>query len=167
MDLREATAADQPAIDQLLDRAFGPARGRRTAARLRGASAPAFTRVADGGGILGSIAIHPVLLVRADGGDWPLFLLGPLASDPTRRGQGIGLALMAEAVAWLDRSAAPCVLIGDAPYYGRFGFSADATSGWRLPGPFDPRRLLLRAGSPAEFAGLAWLLPDAPVAAAA
>jgi predicted N-acetyltransferase YhbS len=36
------------------------------------------------------------------------------------------------------------VMIGDPEYYGRFGFEAEGTSGWTLPGPGDPRRLLLR-----------------------
>jgi predicted N-acetyltransferase YhbS len=36
------------------------------------------------------------------------------------------------------------VLIGDDPYYGRFGFSASPDRQWSLPGPFDPHRLLVR-----------------------
>jgi predicted N-acetyltransferase YhbS len=36
------------------------------------------------------------------------------------------------------------VMIGDPEYYGRFGFSADATAGWTMPGPWEPRRLLAR-----------------------
>ena len=42
------------------------------------------------------------------------------------------------------------LLVGDAPYYGRFGFSAEKTGALRLPGPFEPERLLgleLKAGA--------------------
>ena len=46
---------------------------------------------------------------------------------------------------------APMVMIGDPEYYGRFGFSADGTSGWTLPGPWEPRRLLLRNTTMAEL----------------
>ena len=38
------------------------------------------------------------------------------------------------------------MMIGDPEYYGRFfGFDADATGEWDLPGPFEQRRLLARA----------------------
>jgi predicted N-acetyltransferase YhbS len=44
----------------------------------------------------------------------------------------------------------PMVLIGDAIYYDRFfGFSAANTAGWKLPGPWEPARLLCRTANPA------------------
>ena len=42
------------------------------------------------------------------------------------------------------------ILLGDAPYYARFGFSDRKTGELSLPGPFDRDRLLgleLRAGA--------------------
>ena len=36
------------------------------------------------------------------------------------------------------------LLIGDPAYYGRFGFTADATAGWAAPGPVERHRLLSR-----------------------
>jgi predicted N-acetyltransferase YhbS len=66
---------------------------------------------------------------------------------------------MARATAALDACGHDAVVIGDAPYYGRFGFHAGLTEGWRLPGPFDPDRLLLRAKDPEAWRGPAWLAP--------
>jgi predicted N-acetyltransferase YhbS len=42
----------------------------------------------------------------------------------------------------------PQVLIGDEPYYGKFGF-VEAPRGWQCPGPWDPARLLVRGANPA------------------
>ena len=42
------------------------------------------------------------------------------------------------------------LLVGDAPYYARFGFSAAKTAKLSLPGPFERERLLgleLREGA--------------------
>ena len=51
---------------------------------------------------------------------------------------------MHAALAAIMPDDAPMVMIGDAEYYGRFGFNADKSGGWTLPGPWEPRRLLLR-----------------------
>ena len=38
------------------------------------------------------------------------------------------------------------MLVGDPEYYGtRFGFSAERTGGWTLPGPYEQHRLLALA----------------------
>jgi predicted N-acetyltransferase YhbS len=168
MDIRNRIPADAPEVDALLDRCFGPARHRRTAALLRGGSEPVLARVmVENGAVIGSIALHPVRLVRANGARVPLLLLGPLVSDPGRRGEGIGVRLMEAALAWLDEQNCPSVLIGDAPYYGRFGYCAAATAEWRLPGPVDRARLLLRCADAAAFGGPASLVPAERVARAA
>ena len=52
--------------------------------------------------------------------------------------------------------APPILLIGDAPFYGRFGFAAAATAGWQLPGPVDRARLLLR-GDAAALPKFGWI----------
>ncbi len=76
-------------------------------------------------------------------------MVGPVAILPERQGQGFGRALMAAQATALD-PAAPLsqMLIGDAPYYARFGF-AEAPRGWQCPGPWDPARLLIRGANPA------------------
>jgi predicted N-acetyltransferase YhbS len=71
---------------------------------------------------------------------------------PALQREGYGKALTLASLAAIDSSARPLpqVLIGDADYYGRFfGFSAEGTGGWTLPGPFDPARLLVRGANPA------------------
>lgn len=70
-------------------------------------------------------------------------LLGPLAVDPAYAGAGIGSALMRHAIAEAARLGHPAILlVGDAPYYERFGFSADKTAGLAMPGPYERDRFL-------------------------
>ena len=72
------------------------------------------------------------------GGTGPALLLGPLAVAPDCRKRGIGAALMQRALAAARRRGHGAVLlVGDAPYYGRFGFSAEKTAALRMPGPFE------------------------------
>ena len=70
-------------------------------------------------------------------------LLGPLVVDPAEKGKGFGRALVEEG---LDRAKAQgfslVLLVGDMPYYGRFGFSPVRPGQITLPGPVDPARLL-------------------------
>ncbi len=84
-------------------------------------------------------------------GGVPALTLGPLAVDPSCRKLGIGKALVRRALAAAKaRGHGAVLLLGDAPYYGRFGFSALTTGELRLPGPFEPDRLLgleLREGA--------------------
>ena len=64
---------------------------------------------------------------------------------PDFRGRGIGAALMRRALAEAARLGHRAVLlVGDAPYYGRFGFSAEKTGALWLPGPYEKHRLLAR-----------------------
>jgi len=87
----------------------------------------------------------------------PALLLGPLAVRPDCRGRGIGAALMAYAIAEARARGHPeILLVGDEPYYARFGFSAAATGALSLPGPFERHRLLSLslAGERGTAAGL-------------
>ncbi len=141
-------AAHLPAVESLLDARFGPARRNRTAYRLRDSA----TALGDfsvcalaGDQLVGSLQCWPIAL-RTLGGDMlPLILLGPVAVAADHEGQGIASAMMHASLAALDAAGSPPVLlIGDAPFYGRFGFSAAGTRYWTLPGPVDQARLLLR-----------------------
>jgi predicted N-acetyltransferase YhbS len=92
------------------------------------------------------------------GGTGGALLLGPLAVDPEFAGQGYGRALIAEA---LDEAKATgvrlVVLVGDEPYYGRFGFRPVPLGQITLPGPVDPRRVLaaeLSEGAMASYRGV-------------
>src|SRR6266446_6492557 len=90
-------------------------------------------------------------LWHVSAGGVPALVLGPLAVDPSCRKLGIGEALVQRALAAAKaRGHGAVLLLGDAPYYARFGFSARKTSELRLPGPFEPDRLLgleLREGA--------------------
>jgi predicted N-acetyltransferase YhbS len=131
------------AVEHLLDDAFGADRHSRTAYLLRTAGteiASLSFAILGEGRLVGSIQCWPVRV-----GETKLVLVGPVAVASDRQGAGIGHQLMH---ATLEAGAAignpPMVMIGDPEYYGRFGFTDDATGGWTLPGPWEPRRLLVR-----------------------
>jgi predicted N-acetyltransferase YhbS len=129
-------------VENLLDDAFGADRHQRTAYLLR-QGMPVIDHlsfaVVDGGKVVGSIQCWPVSV-----GDAPLILVGPVAVSSERQNQGIGHSLMHATLDAARPDDAPMVMIGDPEYYGRFGFVADRTGGWTLPGPWEPHRLLLR-----------------------
>jgi predicted N-acetyltransferase YhbS len=153
-----AQASDLPEIDLLLDAGFGPARHNRTAYRLREGATPdwhlSFVARADGA-LVGSVQCWQIRLRTADGATIPLVLVGPVVTAAAQRGQGIATKLIEAALAALDSAGPkPALLIGDAPFYGRFGFDAAATGGWIMPGPVEASRLLLRwSGAPLPAVG--------------
>jgi predicted N-acetyltransferase YhbS len=136
-------------VEALLDDAFGPNRKGRTAYKLRDgvAAIPALSFAAvKGDTLIGSLQSWPV---RIDG--FALTLVGPVAVSTKLQRSGIGRMLMAA----LDIASgeAPLMMIGDPEYYGRFfGFSAEATADWELPGPVERHRLLAR-GVPMGLVG--------------
>ena len=136
-------------IEQLLDLAFGADRGQRTAYRVRHGTHPIseFSLAAiEEGELVGSIQCWPVQLTEGDGTTAPLILVGPVAVRPDRQRDGIGRMLVEAALAKADAVGSdPMMLIGDADYYQRFfGFKAEHTAGWTLPGPVERDRLLAR-----------------------
>ena len=148
IDIAPAITADIPAIASLLDASFGPARHNRTAYRLRDGATPlaALSCVAKAGDvIIGTVQCWDITLRSVAGVCAPLVLLGPVAVAAVHQGAGVASALIRHALAAADaRGAPPVLLVGDEAFYGRFGFSAAATTGWRMPGPVDQARLLLR-----------------------
>ena len=149
--------AGRPAVEALLDLSFGPARQQRTASLLRaGASRidQASFRLLANGALLGSVECWE-LQWHGQGQSRRIAMLGPIAVHPDHRAHGIGAQLMERALAELDRLQLAVMLIGDEPYYGRWGFSPRHTGGWVLPGPVERNRLLLRAPVPQQFAGAA------------
>jgi predicted N-acetyltransferase YhbS len=148
------------AVEQLLDRAFGDDRLRRTAYRIREGVAAmpelSFAAVEDGA-MIGTIQCWPVLFTGDDGASVPMTMVGPVAVVPERQASGIGKQLMVHALVAAEESAvaAALMLIGDPEYYGRFfGFTADRTAGWRLPGPVERHRLLARGDAVPAGAGV-------------
>lgn len=130
------------AVEKLLDDAFGADRHKRTAYLLR-QGVPVIDHlsfaVVEGDVVIGSIQCWPVSVARAQ-----LVLVGPVAVSPGRQNQGIGQGLMNAMLGAARSDSPPMLMIGDPEYYGRFGFVADETGGWILPGPWEPHRLLLR-----------------------
>lgn len=136
--------ADTAAREALLDRAMGPGRKRKSSEALRRGRLPAeglalVARSADGA-VLGTVRLWNVTL---GAGGRPALLLGPLAVEPSVKSAGIGSALMRQAIAEArDLGHGAILLVGDEPYYGRFGFSAERTGELAMPGPYERHRLL-------------------------
>ncbi|GLS43675.1 GNAT family N-acetyltransferase [Methylobacterium brachythecii] len=141
--IRHETASDIGARERLLDTCFGEGRYAKTSQRLREGRLPAgglslSAEDADGR-LVGTVRLWHVEAGRGR----PALLLGPLAVDPSIQGCGLGGGLMQAAVARAKKLGhAAVLLVGDAPYYERFGFSADKAAGLYMPGPFERERLL-------------------------
>ena len=150
--LAPETADDQWEVEALYDTCFAPGREALSSYRLRDGvpPVPGLSRVArDADGILaGAIRYWPVHVGAVDA-----LLLGPVAVHPTRQGEGLGRALIEDSVA----RAAPLgwarvMLVGDAPYYGRFGFTR--LDHVVMPPPTNPERVLGRALLPGAWDGI-------------
>jgi predicted N-acetyltransferase YhbS len=138
------TAADISARDRLLDRAMGPNWRRKASEKLRRGRVPAedlaFVARDIKGDIVGTVRLWDVLATGLNGS---ALLLGPLAVEPSLKGVGIGSALMRHAIHEAERRGDGAILlVGDGPYYERFGFSSEKTGSLAMPGPYDPRRFL-------------------------
>jgi len=139
--IRSERASDVVAREALLDACFGENRHTRTCQRLRDGRAPAeglaLSALAQGR-LVGTLRLWHI-----SAGGVPALVLGPLAVDPSCRDLGVGSALMERALtAAKARGHGAVVLLGDAPYYARFGFSGLKTTELSLPGPFERDRLL-------------------------
>ncbi|MFA7430270.1 MAG: N-acetyltransferase [Rhodospirillaceae bacterium] len=150
------TAADAAVVELLLDRAFGPQRHEKTCQRLRDGQAPAHglafvVRRQDE--VIATIRFWDLLI----GGTHRALLLGPLAVEAEYRCDGWGAKLVRYGLNQAAlRGHRAVILVGDAPYYARFGFSPDLTLDMTLPGPVDRARFLgleLTAGALAGAAG--------------
>lgn len=152
--LRTEQPADAPAVEALVDRAFGPGRFTKVSERVR-EFAP-FRRdlsvcALSGGTLVGSVRMWDVRI-----GGLAAIFLGPLAVDAAHRRGGTGGALVERACELAAAAGASAVLlVGDPPLFERFGFSVEAARGIVLPGAVDQKRVMLRALKPGvgEMAG--------------
>ena len=139
--IRTELSSDVNAREALLNQAFGPKRLRKTSEKLRVGRVPAlaFTAVDDNGKLIGTVRLWNIIAGSAGAS----LLLGPLAVDCNHQGAGLGRALMEQAIfAARDFGADSILLVGDEPYYSRFGFSAALTRSLHLPGPVERNRFL-------------------------
>ncbi|MEN8894358.1 GNAT family N-acetyltransferase [Planktotalea arctica] len=153
-ELKREIESDWWEVEALYDLCFAPGREALSSYRLRDGVAPVaeLTCVArDGDAILaGAIRFWPVRIAQAEA-----LLLGPVAVHPTRQGEGLGGALIRDSLARAQESGWERVmLVGDAPYYAKFGFHR--LSGVNMPPPTNPERVLglaLREGAWDGIAG--------------
>ena len=154
MTIREEAPPDAPAREALLDACFGEERFRKTCERLREGRKPAdglsLTMEDADGDLMGTVRLWHVTA----GPNRPALLLGPIAIEPSLQGLGLGSKLMRVAI---ERAAArrhrAVLLVGDAPYYKRFGFSTEATDALWLPGPYERERFVGLELQPGALAG--------------
>jgi predicted N-acetyltransferase YhbS len=153
--LRE-TPDDGAEVEFLYDLAFAPGRTALSSYRLRDGVGPVadLSLVArDEYDVLaGAIRYWPV---RVGAAGTPALLLGPVAVHPTRQGEGLGALLISESLYQAARRDwKRVILVGDEPYYRRFGFTRDAAPALEFPPPTNPDRLLARALVPGAFDGV-------------
>ncbi|AOG04131.1 GNAT family N-acetyltransferase [Bosea sp. RAC05] len=154
--IRDEVAADIPDREALLDRCLGERRTAKSSERLREGRLPAdglaLTAERDG------VVVATVRLWSVEAGGKAALLLGPLAVAPELQGEGLGRAMMREAI-WRAacRGHGAVLLVGDAAYYERFGFSGDLTRDLAMPGPVERERFLgleLRDGALSGASGI-------------
>lgn len=152
--IRAEQAGDAAPIEALLDRAFGPGRFTKSSERVREFATfrPDLSFCAwDGATLLGSVRMWAVRV-----GDKPVVFLGPLAVEAEARKFGVGGLMVEQACQAAEKAGFPLVLlVGDEPYFQRFGFSAAPARDVHLPSPVDQRRVLVRELSPGGATGLA------------
>ncbi len=161
LSIRAEQPSDGDAIDRLHERAFGPGRFARTASRLR-EGAPHLPELSFTA-LVGTLLVGSVRLTVVKAGDSPALMLGPLTVEPAFEGRGIGAALIRRSLeAAKQHGHGLVLLVGDEPYYSRFGFRRIPPGQLLLPGPVNPMRFLaheLREGALAEARGLVSVLP--------
>jgi len=148
---------DYDAVEKLAEQAFGPGRFARSAFRLREGVMHepdlSFT-LHRNGKLVGSVKLTKILI-----GNDEALLLGPLVVAPECKSEGVGAALMREAVSAATKANHEAILlVGDFDYYKKFGFEQVAHGQIKMPGPADPARILLCPlvdGVKAKFQGLA------------
>jgi predicted N-acetyltransferase YhbS len=151
--IREETSQDFFAREALLDLSFGPERWRKTCERLREGRRPA-ARLAfsahENGVLVGTLRFWSI----AAGENHDALLLGPIAVDPFLRSRGLGARMIRHGLFCArERGHGAVLLVGDAPYYERFGFLRDGAENLDLPGPVELERFLALELQPGALAG--------------
>ncbi len=149
LSTRPMAELDLEIVETMSAEAFGPGRFARAAFRLREGVGPHLplsfvaSMQVDAGNpgqrkIVGSVLVTPIEI-----GERPALLLGPLVVLPAHKNLGIGRELMNRAIGAARQAGHKLmILVGDEPYYGRFGFHRVPPGQIEMPGPVDPARLL-------------------------
>ena len=150
--LGRETAEDWWEVEALYDLCFAPGREALSSYRLRDGIAPVaelgLVARDEEGNLAAAIRFWPVRV-----GGRAALLLGPVAVHPTRQGEGLGGWLIAESLEQARKLGWKRVLlVGDAPYYGRFGFAR--LEGVEMPPPTNPERVLGLELEPGAWAGV-------------
>ncbi len=149
--LNRETPSDQWEVEALFDLCFSPGRRALSSYRLRHGVKPVakLCLVArdDQDILAGAIRFWPVRV-----GQQRALLLGPIAVHPTHQGEGLGAMLMAQTLGQASSDWSRVILVGDGPYYGRFGF--EILPGVDMPAPTDPGRVLGFALQPGAWDGV-------------
>jgi predicted N-acetyltransferase YhbS len=155
LNIQPETPEDDPAIEKLSERTFGPGRFARSAYRLR--EGVAHRRELSYTARIGTLLVGSVRLTPITIGGEKAVLLGPLTVEPPFRSRGVGRALMEASMKAAKNDGVKLILlVGDEPYYGRLGFKKVEHGRVKLPGPVDPDRVLIAelvAGSFEKVAG--------------
>jgi predicted N-acetyltransferase YhbS len=134
---------DFDAVEALIDSAFGPGRYAKSAERLREGNqqlAGVSVVAREAGAVVGCARMWPVKV-----GATPAVLLGPFAVADEMRNRGLGLALVQAACEAAAKAGhALVILVGDAPFFARAGFTPVDPKAISFPGPVDMRRVLVR-----------------------
>jgi predicted N-acetyltransferase YhbS len=162
MQITPENPEDSQDIEALLDVAFGTARSGKTVYRLRDGVEPIpqlCTVIREDGTLKGSLRFWPVVIGDAR---VPALLLGPVAVAPADRGKGYARELIWDGLDRARRLGYRIVLlVGDEPYYLRFGFTRAFTMELSLPGPVDLNRFLGLELQPRALSGVSGMLQRA------
>jgi predicted N-acetyltransferase YhbS len=128
--------------DVAFERVISPIEGEMAAKQLEGVTSEGTAEMASSAAVTTPPPAYGRTL-PSRGREGVALLLGPLAVCPSQKGAGIGSALMRRAIEEARRLGHGAILlVGDAPYYGRFGFSAEKTGRLAMPGPYERDRFL-------------------------
>ena len=152
MELGQEQPGDWWEVEGLYDLCFAPGREALSSYRLRDGVPPVAELCLwlrdEGGALAAAIRYWPVRV-----GGVPALLLGPVAVHPTRQGEGLAGIVISES---LNRARLAgwerVMLVGDAPYYQRFGF--ERLEGVIMPPPTNPERVLGLELAPGGWEGV-------------
>ena len=160
--LRAEAPEDGPAVDALIERAFGPGRYAKAAERLREGAAPRLdlsVTAWDGDALVGTVRLWPVRI-----GETPALLLGPISVEASHRGAGLAQAMTVEACLRATAvGAGVIVLVGEERLFAPLGFERAAPGRVVMPGPADPQRVFVRELRPGALEGVSGAVRPEPL----